>query len=225
VDAVRLGIAALMFLGAILSDLRTRRVPNRYWVPFLAAGLVLALRDLGHGGLPWSGVAWAAGTCAFLYALWWLGLFGGADAKGLMVLAVLWPAAPDLYAARTTPTVDALMDGTLLMLALPVAFFVWNAAHRDVAFPAMLLGVRTDLRRAWDRHVWPLQQVRDGRVVWRFRHRPGQGADHAALHRAGLDRVWVTPKIPFMLPLGVGLLLAAWKGNLILALMAALLAG
>jgi prepilin signal peptidase PulO-like enzyme (type II secretory pathway) len=40
------------------------------------------------------------------------------------------------------------------------------------------------------------------------------------LERAGVDQVWVTAKVPFLVPLAAGLALSWWWGNL-----AALLAG
>lgn len=208
-------LAILMFVGASISDLETRRVPNRYWIPFLVAVPFLA---------PWGLTAWlfAAGTAGFFYLLWRMGLFGGADAKGLMVVAMLTPRVPELLDHRTVLAFDALVNATLLMVTLPILFLAWNVARGDLRLPAALLGARMDLGKARDRHLWPMQEA-DGR--WRYLHRPGVDVSgiFAAHARAGATRVWVTPKIPFMVPLTAGLILAAGPGNLALWAMAEVL--
>ncbi len=224
-DPVRLGIALAMLAGATLSDLRTRRVANVYWWPWLAAALVLLAGDLlsdPRAALP--GLAWAVGTVALLYGLWYLHLFGGADAKGLMVLALLWPAAPDLLAGHTTPTLDGLVNASVLVAVLPALLLAWNLVRGDLGGP-MFVAVRMDLEHARARHVWPMERVVDGRVRVRVWQRIGEPLDDAYRHleEAGVQRVWATPKIPFMLALLPGVLLADRVGNLLLLGMARLL--
>lgn len=216
---MRLGLALAMMVGASLRDLRTRRVPNVYWVPFIAAAGALWLGDLVVGAWSLAGLLWALGTTAFLYAIWWLGLFGGADAKGLMVLAWLWPVAPDPLVGTMTPTMDALINGTFAVAAVPALFLVWNLLRGDLRMPAALLGVRMDLQRARRRFVWPME---DGER-FRYMHRPGTdpGPTFDRLEAQGRRRIWVTPKVPFMIPLTVGLVLHALHGNLVLRAMAA----
>lgn len=231
-EAVRLGLALAMLAGAALLDLRSRRVPNPYWVPFAAFAGLLWLGDLGGvaaaDGAGWAGggprLLWEAGvalaTCGLLYLFWWAGAFGGADAKGLMVLAWLLPGLPDLAAGTVTPTADAFVNATFLVLVYPLAFLAVNlarlAAGRQPRLPAAFLGVEMATDRAAARHVWPLQAVDDaGRLRWVLFHRPGQPLDetYARLRAAGVERVWVTPKVPFIVPLLAGLLLAKWIGN------------
>jgi len=220
--AVRLGLALVMLLGASISDLRTRRVPNRYWIPFAAFAGVLWTTDLAGepGTRHLEAAAWALGTCGFLYALWYAGLFGGADAKGLMVLAWLWPGVPDLAAGSITPTFDGLVNGSFLVLAVPVGFLLWNAVRGDLALPAMLLGVQMGIDRAESRHVWPMRRVDGDRLRWHYWSRPTDDLTevYRRLRRHGVKRVWVTPKLPFMLNLSAGLVLAALAGNVALRL-------
>lgn len=202
-------VAIIMLLGASVSDLRTRRVPNSYWLPFLVAAGFLGV-TAGASLAAW---LWALGACAFLYGMWWLGLFGGADAKGLMVVSLLLPTAPDLLGDRVTSALDVLINGTMLVVVLPVLFIAWNVARGDVRLPAMLLGFRSAGRR----NVWPMQRIENGALRWRYLHRPGGDADMAftQLEAAGVVRPWVTPKVPFMLPLTGGLILLFTHGNLV----------
>lgn len=223
-DPVRLLVAGAMLFGATVSDLRTRRVPNRFWWPWLAAALVLLAGDALAGRAMLAPLAWALGTLAFLYGLWYLGLFGGADAKGLMVLALLWPAVPELLAGRTTPTLDALVNASAFVAVLPLLFVAWNLARGDVAAP-MFIAVRMDREAARRRHVWPLERVHDdGGVRIRVWQRIGEPLDdaYARLEAARVERVWATPKVPFMLALLPGLVVADRWGNLLLRLVARL---
>ncbi|HEX2065753.1 MAG TPA: prepilin peptidase [Candidatus Thermoplasmatota archaeon] len=204
----RLLLALAMLLGASALDLRSRRVANPYWMPFLAFAAVLAAADLAAGR--WLGLAVAAALCGLFYLFWRLRLFGGADAKGLMVLALLLPAGPGPVPA----VLGSLMLASLFAgLAVPVLLLAWNLLHGRLALPAALLGLPLPMARARRSHVWPMQEPvpgAPGALRWRyFRHvgsDPQERLD--ALAAAGVTRPWVTPQVPFMVPLALGV--AAW---------------
>ncbi|MEA3136525.1 MAG: archaeal preflagellin peptidase FlaK [Thermoplasmata archaeon] len=218
---IRFLLGFAMLAGAVPSDLRTRRVPNSWWLPFVAMAAILAVTDLVAPGRDWTTLAVRYGAAAvvagLMYVFWRFRLFGGADAKALMVLAFLAPW-PSPSPASIQPALDAVANGSLLMLGLPVVAFVFNLARGQVAFPAMLLGRPVPLAKARAAHVWPMQRVLpDGSLGWRFWQRAGLDSldgEYDALARAGVTRVWVTAKVPFLVPLAAGLALA-WKwGNL-----------
>lgn len=223
--AVRYLLGFAMLAGAVPSDLRVRRVPNQWWIPFVALAVALLLGDLLDPGRDWRRLAVAYGGAAAvagaMYLFWRLRLFGGADAKALMVLAFLVPWPSPRTGAAIQPALDALANGCVLMLAVPVFCFLLNLLRADLALPAMLLGWRVPLGKARAAHVWPLQRVRDGRVRWRLWQKASLDsldAEYDALEAAGVERVWVTAKVPFLVPLAAGLALAWRWGNLLLAL-------
>lgn len=219
--AIRFLLGFAMLAGAVPADLRARRVPNSWWLPFVAMAVVLAFGDLLDPGRDWTMLALRYGAASvvagLMYLFWRFRLFGGADAKALMVLAFLVPW-PSPSPASLQPALDAVANGSLLMVALPVVAFVANLARGHVALPAMLLGRPVSIARARAAHVWPMQRVLpDGTVGWRFWQRAGLeslDAEYEALERAGLTRVWVTAKVPFLVPLAAGLALSWWWGNL-----------
>ena len=100
-----LRLVAVPVLGwAALRDVRTRRVPNRTWLPLVAVGVVaLAWDGLLVAGTPEQRlfllrVMLSLGLVAPLgYVFWRVGGFGGADAKAVMTLALLFPANPAYY--------------------------------------------------------------------------------------------------------------------------------
>lgn len=203
-------LAVAMLLGASVLDLRSRRVANLYWMPFLAFAAVLQLVALAGGD--WTGLAAGAVLCGAFYLFWRLRLFGGADAKALMVLALLLP--PATGPLPIPGALGGLLLGSLLAGAgVPLALLAWNLLHGRLRLPAALLGVPMDLEAARRAHVWPMQEPAgdgSGRLRWRYLRHVGSdaGARLDALAAAGVQRAWVTPKVPFMLPLMVGV--AAW---------------
>ncbi len=221
VVAIEAILAILMLAGASWSDILTRRVRNAYWFPFIVVAAILWLERL-RGPLPVDMLLGSAVLTVLVYALWYFGTFGGADAKALMLLAWLWPDTPDLLAGRTYPVLDMLVNASVLALVLPVAFLVWNLARGRLAFPAMLFGAEMPRAEAEQRFVWPMQRIVDGPdgpvLRWRFWQRPTEALDatYGRLRVAGIDPVWVTPKIPFMIPLALGAGVTWLLGNVLL---------
>ena len=220
--AVRYGLGLVMLAGALVPDLRTRRVPNQWWIPFGVAAALLAVGDVAQPpaernlALLW--LAIAAAVAGFVWGLWRIGLFGGADAKALMVLAFLVPRPAHAAGLAIPPAFDALANGSLAMLLLPFLFLLANLMRGQAALPAMLLGTRMDVKAARAKHVWPMQTIDEaGQLKWRFWQRIGLPLDeaYAALERAGVAQVWVTPKVPFIAALLVGLAASAAWGNLV----------
>lgn len=211
-------LALVMLLVASIDDLRRRRVDNRWWIPFLGVAVIVDVALLVEHGVrsPQAvrlGISMA--VCGLFYGMWWFRLFGGADAKGMMVLSLLVPVAPT--EPSTVFALDVMANGLLVALAVPLLLALANLLRGHVAVPAMLLGYRLSLDAARRQKVWPMQTVRDGRVVWAFRARSIEPEPTwNALEAAGAHRPWVTPKLPFMVPLFGGAVAATLWGNLFL---------
>ena len=163
-------------------------------------------------------------------------LHGGSDAKGLIALGLLLPLYPDAspfpllvpdpifqQALRLIfPFSLAIwVDAAILALGVPLVLLLVNAVRGDLAFPQALLGYRAPTN-AFPRHAWLMEKfdARGERILVLFPKRGGDpAADLERLRAAGIDRVWVTPQIPFMVPLLGGFLLAVLVGNLLIALL------
>ena len=170
-----------------------------------------------------------------------LGLLrGGADAKAMMALALLMPIYPDVSPypiLNLQPNVQqamrvffpfslvVLVDAAILFLAVPLAYLVVNANRGDLELPQALFGTRAALDRL-PPHVWLMERIdrRGEHVAVLFpAHRQDESEDVARLKAAGADRVWVQPKVPFIVPLLAGFLLATFVGNLMLGFLTAVL--
>jgi len=123
VDLARL-VAVPVFAWAAYRDVETRRVPNRTWLPLAALGVLLLLVESWRittgdvlGGDParerfFLSVAISLGLVAPVgYLFYWFGGFGGADAKALIVLAVLFPTFPQyILPATSLPLTRTTLD-------------------------------------------------------------------------------------------------------------------
>jgi len=158
-----LRLVAVPVLGwAAWRDVKTRRVPNRTWKPLAVLAVVLLL---------WEGAgAWATGDRLFFLqvaisvgfivplstAFWYVGSFGGADAKAFYVVAILFPVYPVFYlpwaALPLEPTPVGVFSLTILSntvvvgAAYPLAVALGNLLRGHVGWP-MLIGKPV----AWDR--------------------------------------------------------------------------
>jgi preflagellin peptidase FlaK len=162
-DLLRL-LAVPVFAWAAYRDLRTRRVPNWTWYPLVVVGLVALLWDvLALGSL--AGVqrrlfivqtVLSLGFVAPLgYLFWRIGGFGGADAKAIITLAVLFPVYPTyevlggaypMYGAPLGVFSFSILSNTVLVgLLYPVALAIRNLP-RGTFTPAMLVGHPVSLR-------------------------------------------------------------------------------
>ena len=160
-DLLRL-VAVPVFGWAAYRDIRTRRVPNRTWLPLALLGIVLLTWEIYRfstgdvvGGIAarerfFLRVALSLGMVGSIgYLFYWFGGFGGADAKALIVLAVLFPTFPTYIfpmeafpLTRTTIGVFSLtiLSNTVLVgAAYPVVVTLRNAVSGHRA-PIMFIG-------------------------------------------------------------------------------------
>ena len=112
-----------------------------------------------------------------------------------------------------------LTDSLILFLAVPLGILAWNVAHGDLRVPHVVLGVKrraADVRRG---HAWPMEVVQpDGsRRTRLFASRMPEGDVDEAFERIqalGDERVWVSPKVPFMVPMLLGFVAAFVLGDM-----------
>ena len=155
-DLLRL-VVVLIFGWAALRDVRTRRLPNRIWPPLYALGFfLLAFEAAQH--LPFATfegrlfLIQAAISLLFVaplgYAFWYLGAFGGADAKALIALAIVFPTFPTYLLGTTVLPLVAtdlgvfsltiLTNTVLFGLVYPVGLGAYNLAAGRLRLAAFL---------------------------------------------------------------------------------------
>lgn len=167
------------------------------------------------------------------YVFYMTGLLrGGADAKSFMAIAILVPMYPTFhgfpllgwgelsgFSIAFPFALVALLNAALLMVFAPLAFLIYNLSKGDLKLPEGLFGYKTDLRNL-PKFVWLMQRVEDGKLVRELLPRRSRNIEEEAqkLIAAGHDRVWVTPQIPFIVPLTISFALSFVLGNLLFGL-------
>ena len=155
-DLLRL-VAVPAFAWAAYRDVRTRRIPNRLWPPLVGVGVLALALDFASG-LPagFDGdvallrIAVSVGLVAPLgYVFFRIGGFGGADAKAVIALAVLFPLYPvyflpfdafPMHAATLGVFSLTILTNTVIAGALyPLVLAARNLLRGQVA-PPMLVG-------------------------------------------------------------------------------------
>lgn len=135
--------AKMMILGAALAvasyqDVKTREIDDRVWLLSGAAGAVLTVAEVvTTPGYPLVLAGFSALlTAAIAFGVFYLGLYGGADAKALLVAAVTLPLSP--WAVGNAPEwlqvpyanpffpMTLLGNGLLLSLLLVPSCLAWN---------------------------------------------------------------------------------------------------
>lgn len=159
---------------------------------------------------------------------------GGADAKALMALSIMFPFAPiigsmpliqgnEWYADVVLPfSFGVLVTAAIAVAFLPLVFLAKNVTKRELEFPYGVLGVKMDVSEAKGKFVWLMENVEDDKVVKHAKVRSGENLEQELrkLELAGRKRVWVTPKIPFIIPMFIGLLFCSVVGNILLLFLA-----
>ncbi|MEM3851554.1 MAG: A24 family peptidase C-terminal domain-containing protein [Methanomassiliicoccales archaeon] len=154
---------------------------------------------------------------------------GGADAKALLLLLLLFPVYPAPLIAAQPPFFENFTFPLFLSVLLMAAIFsmavpLWNLLHNAIKhewmFPEMLLGRRIEVWKVNLEKHWLLESIdADGSRV-RMRH-PGKEDDRKqldAIVSARWKRVWVSQKVPFVVPITAGLLFVLLLGSPLLLL-------
>jgi len=168
------------------------------------------------------------------YALYYSRLLhGGADAKALMSIAILVPFYPIIcvfpiispIAVETTqlffPFVFlVLLNAVLIQIVLPIGFTIYNAYKRDLSVPQCFFGYKMDIDKVKKKFVWLMEKiVDDEHVLVLFpKKKDDMEEEIKKLKEAKIERVWVTPQIPFIVPITIGFIISFFIGNLLFGL-------
>jgi archaeal preflagellin peptidase FlaK len=205
-----------------------------------AVVLVVVIGCAVHYGISSTAVPWAV-LAVLISVLFARGLFeagilyGGADAKALMIAALILPTfaavllpLPAAFSGllATLPfAVDLLMNAALLAIVVPVGLALRNLARHEFRWPEGFTGYMLPVSELPRRFVWledPLARGARERDEAETSEddRKERERQAAELTAKGVTRVWVTPQIPFLVLMAAGAIAAVLAGNLVLDLIA-----
>ena len=227
-------------LYSCYSDIKTRRVTNNLWLIMLVSGAVFMLFDILTHGISYILYVFISAGFMFVivYILFQLGIFGGADAKSLIVLSMIFPASPTFKAFEYSfplhkPSIDSfafsiLGNAIMLIFIFLIGLAAYNIMKMGIRIDNpwyIFIGYRTKISQLVNKHVRLLQDLNIVDRDIELHYRRGE-LDERIIHELknlsekGLikDDVWVTPKLPFMIPMTMGFFVAVFYGNLVFEL-------
>ena len=228
-DITRL-IVGIAILGyASFTDIKTRRASNLNWLIMGGIGGILLLIQyltIGFDGKE-NYLIFIPIMIGLVYLLFQLRLiFGGADAKALMAIAILVPLMPSIanfpvFDQSIMPFYWSIFSNSIILfLFIPLSLLIYNAAKRNVKFPFCVLGYKMKISKAREKFVWPLEKIKDGKR--KFAYMPKDFDIENELkefEKLDIHEIWVTPKIPFMIPLLAGFIVAFILGDILFYIM------
>ena len=136
-EILRVSMSFFFLLISSWYDFKTREVPNRVWVFFAPIGFAAAILQLYLGSLigqsvdPFLWLFSFAVTAGLSLALFYLGFFGGADAKALICLSLALPVYPSSIQSHLnvlTPLfpLTVLSNGVLVSASLILVIASYN---------------------------------------------------------------------------------------------------
>ena len=222
----RLIIGVCILSISSYTDFKTRTASDKIWFLMGGIGLLILVGQYFSIGFETStyllGIPLMFGVA---YLLFRVGvIFGGADAKALMSLSILvpfWPKIGNLFPlwASILPFPWVIFSNSIfLFLFIPFILVVINAFKKNLEFPYCLVGYKMSIERARKSFVWPLERVDDKderSFVWHPVSDEQIQEEFDRLEKLGRKMVWVTPKIPFMIPLLIGFVLSFIVGDIL----------
>ncbi|MDR2846518.1 MAG: hypothetical protein LBV63_04465 [Candidatus Methanoplasma sp.] len=216
-----LAAATAMVLADILWD--------KEWNPiiFYSVMAVLFVVPLySNAGDPLN-TAWASIPLCYLVVMgmYMFGIVrGGADAKCVIVLSMLFPIYPSLFVLPLipvptgvaseifVPAISVLFLAALFSISLVIYFAAVNIRNGDRG-RHLLSGFRMAIDDAERSKVWPVEDVVDGAVVFSHISDENTSEVYSRLRNANAEKVWVTPMIPFIIPLYAATVFIVLVGN------------
>lgn len=160
IDFIRIVLGVVLFGLAAYHDINGRHIPDYIWNVLVVGGGVLFSIHILSSVTPFELISRYVANIGLAIAIGWgmylSGLFGGADAKAITAIAVLFPVHPHLgmvslagasYSIPVyTPVIAPPFD---YVLPLVILTFLANTAIFGVVYPASL--ILRSLKRGVDR--------------------------------------------------------------------------
>jgi archaeal preflagellin peptidase FlaK len=227
-DGLRLLVGAIILLYASYTDSKTRRASNLNWLVMGGIGAILLVIHyliVGFENL-WV-LIFIPIMIGLVYLLFQMRLlFGGADAKAIMAIAILLPVQPSmnqlpLWGQSYMPASWIVFSNSLIIfLFIPIALLIYNILKRSIKLPHALLGYKMKLEDARKKFVWPLEKIQDGKTKLMIRPKEFDSEEEfKEFEKHKITEIWVTPKIPFMIPLLIGFICTFIFGDILFAIM------
>ena len=218
---IRILLALVMLSSATIIDIRKREISDLMWIIFGAVSVILIFfePDLIKAAFV---VGFSLIVAPLVLILWRFGLFGGADALGLIVLSALAPMIT-LSNSAVSPF-SILVNSALLSVSPMIIYFIRNSVlilrNEDIFHDfeetkskkifAMFLGYRSKNPK----YSFSLERQVGNKKKLNIALHHSDTAEYCTT-----PDTWVTPGLPFMIFILGGFIIQILFGDVILGLM------
>jgi preflagellin peptidase FlaK len=256
-DGARIILCLVFLVYASWSDYKSREVSNKVWAVFGPLALLLtAIQILFFSSQSFQMVTFYvlsfAITSGLAITIFYVGGFGGADAKALMCIALALPVYPNSLLTHNIGFVSPLFPITIfsnsvLLGALSVFFaifrnLVWATQYKERLFEclknqsigrkilALISGYKIKLSKLENSHMFPLEDFEineDGKKSQKLLVFPDYDEREDIINRLKENKpngwVWATPGLPLLIFITAGLIIALVFGVFIWLLLGSFL--
>ena len=219
----RIVIALVMMATSSYFDLKSREVADKLWLLFGAVAVASVAWEYFAGTLePTLFLLRVVLSGVVGLSVYYFGMFGGADSKALLVMALFLESGPSFKGTLIpTATVAVFVNALFATIAIPVVIGLTNL-RRIVKGEKIFEGFEHE--SAWRKlaisfigyklpvhsksYHFKLETMKDGRKRFAF---PLSANEDFATEGG----VWATPGIPFLVLLTAGLIMMALHGEIL----------
>lgn len=232
-DILRVLITLALLAFCSYSDIRWRKVTNKVWIPFVIIGLIFAVVEFSISfdlaRLIWYILSFVI-VFFISYFIFAIGGFGGADAKLFIFLSVLFThypvfgkyplmplnpvlaISPNTGALAVAPSIgiypltifplSVLVNTFILSLAVPISILIYN-----------LIKLPKDQRSDKGYYMFMCLRINKDKIDEVKMRVMDEDDDYA----------WISPKIPLMIFITIGFIIALIYGDLIYGIISLLI--
>ena len=218
-------LASLMLLLTSYLDMKKREVPDKVWIVFGAIGVGLEIYEVETGVALFFWLIVAIVLAAVIgMGIFFAGLYGGADGKALIVLAILVPYLVPRVGIYPIAPLIVLTNGILLSMLLPIGLLILNAS-RIIRGKKIFVGFSEPLHRkivATFLGYKSSGKPRDFQFSMEKKESEGQGKTFDfGLMQDNFETApgtWVTPGIPLLVFFTAGFFVLLFYGDIVISI-------
>ena len=215
---IKIIIALIILIYASLLDWKYREIDDKSWLSMFFLGTIFLFHDyfkfksLNLIKIYFFSIAIAFILAAFLY---YSGLMGGGDGKILVGIASMFPYFPyKTFSIFPLFVLSVFSNAIVVSLAIPLVFFFYNLGrgikpNNLKEFFMLFLGYKKKIADMGEFEV-----IMD-KIFIRAKdidmYLDSKGKEKVT----GDEEVWVTPALPFVIPITIGFLISLKYGDLI----------
>ena len=229
--AVSAAAVLITLLIAAVQDIRSRTVYRVTWYPAFVIGLVSVVIFYVQT-MPDTLILLilSLGTAALMAGFSLFGLFGKADAKALVLIALTVPVSPFAESAVPSLALSSIVNACILSMIVPAVFLIYNAVKKNKApFLTKASGFPVNGTDILNHHGFIAEDIAeeaDGTIRRTFAKQNASALrtdkakflrnlrEHQQAYRYEIslyqrcDKLWIAVGIPFLIPLTAGFILA-----------------